>query len=260
MDESSLTTLSSLLTFTHADIVKGVMCAPNPSRNKAMNSSDSYLVQVLRLLGKEIYAIREVEWENINQIGDDTMSLVSDNSNLNIRSLSPCSSNESPDTPWLQHLVPQDDSLASRKLRRRGCLSFLRELFNMVRTSLQQSDKDDFYNLLVVMDVDLDDEISSLMSPDQNVNLLSLLGAILSDVNSDVSEKEACLEILSVIAMFDASLIRKHCLVEFSSTDKDGEHGNLGGRTVVARPHPDQQDTVSIHHHFATLTIVINFR
>lgn len=252
MDESSLTTLSSLLTFTHADIVKGVMCAPDPSCNKAMKSSDSYLVQVLRLLGKEIRAIRELEWESItNQSHHDSISMTSDNSIVDARSLSPISSYDSPYSPWKQHLVPQDESLSSRKIRRRGCLTFLRELFNMVRMSLQQSDKDDFYNLLVVMDVELYDpakDSNETTAPQETVNLLSLLGAILSDVNSDVSEKGACLEILSVIAMFDPSLIRKHCLDEFSLAQKDGENGKLGDRQVssIARPHPID-DNVSLY-------------
>ncbi len=249
MDESSLTTLSSLLTFTHADIVKGVMCAPDPSCNKAMKSSDSYLVQVLRLLGKEIRAIRELEWESITNLSHhDSISMTSDNSIVDARSLSPISSYDSRDSPWKQHLVPQDESLSSRKIRRRGCLTFLRELFNMVRISLQQSDKDDFYNLLVVMDVELDHSTFETTAPQDTVNLLSLLGAILSDVNSDVSEKGACLEILSVIAMFDPSLIRKHCLDEFSLAQKDGENGKPGDRQIssIARPHPIH-DNVSFY-------------
>ncbi len=254
MDESSLTTLGSLLTFTHADVVKGVMCAPDPSRNKLTKSSDSYLVQVLRLLGKEIRAIREAEWVCVdeNSTRHDSITTQVDNPSGESASLSLSSSFESQDTPWKQHLAPQDDSLPSRKIRRRGCLSFLRELFNMVRMSLQQSDKDDFYNLLVVMDVDLDEKKDSKESQqslqlNQTVNLLSLLGAILSDINSDVSERGACLEILSVIAMFDASLIRKHCLVEFSSTENEGDVGKLLNRreSSIGRPQPDHNHNVS---------------
>jgi len=255
MDESSLTTLGSLLTFTHADVVKGVMCAPDSSSN----NSDSYLVQVLRLLGKEIQAIRELEWSSICQTGhldSISMGMRSDSSAIDGPSLSLSSSNDSSDLPWKQHLVPQDDSLSSRKIRRRGCLSFLRELFNMVRMSLQQADKDDFYNFLATMDVELHDssinysEENAVSPTKQSVKLLSLLGAILSDINADISEKGACLEILSVIAMFDASLIRKHCLIEFSMIEKDGENGKFGDKGVTtssfARPLPDQEDNVSL--------------
>eukprot|EP00592_Proboscia_alata_P003886 CAMPEP_0194373090 /NCGR_PEP_ID=MMETSP0174-20130528/21513_1 /TAXON_ID=216777 /ORGANISM="Proboscia alata, Strain PI-D3" /LENGTH=1084 /DNA_ID=CAMNT_0039151973 /DNA_START=10 /DNA_END=3264 /DNA_ORIENTATION=+ len=177
---------------------------------------------------------------------------------------------------WGQHLAPQDASYASRKLRRQGCLFFLRELFNMVRTSLQQNAKDDFYAMIVLMDVNLYDHLlhktffnynASQMSPsperhyrgnvqhhchqqqdkspihhydDSNlatsntahrtpvevVNLLSLLGAILSDPCSPVdgkrqhshcgmscvTERGAALDILGSIAMHDASLVRSHCL------------------------------------------------
>lgn len=230
MDESSLTTLSSLLTFTHADIVKGVTYALN----------DSYLVKVLRLLGTEIRAIRELEWACINESRHNSIPTHNNNAPPDpVTSDSPSTSHESPETPWKQHLAPQDDSLPSRKIRRRGCLSFLRELFNMVRMSLQQADKDDFYHFLVENDVELDvinkdsKEVKSSKSPGETVKLLSLLGAILSDINSDVSERGACLEILLVIAMFDASLIRKHCLIVDRNIDS------------IARPHPDHKGNVS---------------
>ena len=230
MDESSLTTLSSLLTFTHADIVKGVTCAPN----------DSYLVKVLRLLGTEIRAIRELEWTCTNESRRNSIPTHNDNSRADVvTSNSSSNSHEPPEASWKQHLLPQDDSLPSRKIRRRGCLSFLRELFNMVRMSLQQADKDDFYHFLAEKDVELDVTNKDLKetilpkSPGETVTLLSLLGAILSDINSDVSEKGACLEILLVIAMFDASLIRKHCL---------NENRNVAS---ITRPHPDHKGHVS---------------
>jgi hypothetical protein len=268
MDESSLTTLGSLLTFTHADVVKGVMCAPDPSRNKSMKSSDSYLVEVLRMFGREVRAIREIEWGCADQSSTRHNSNAPNRDNLpsDITSLSPSSSYESSDTTWKQHLAPQDDSLPSRKIRRRGCLSFLRELFNMVRMSLQQSDKDDFYNLLVVMNVELDEEVKdskeekSTSFGNNNVNLLSLLGAILSDNNTDVSERGACLEILSIIAMFDASLIRKHCLVEFSSSEKEGETGKLGERSSASfgRPQPDNKHNVSVMLVLAATCFYVN--
>ncbi len=256
MDESSLTTLGSLLTFTHADVVKGVMCAPDPSRNKSMKSSQSYLVQVLRMLGNEVLAIREVEWQMIDpkSCHIEAESTQCHHSSNEVASFQRSNSYESPDKPWKQHLAPQDNSLKSRKIRRRGCLSFLRELFNMVRMSLQQCDKDDFYNLLVFMDVELHDNTTTSNSSEatskspQTVHLLSLLGAILSDVNSDVSERGACLEILAVIAMFDASLIRKHCLVEFSSSENnDGDSNKQKDRTsaIFGRPQPDRNHNVS---------------
>ncbi len=253
MDESSLTTLGSLLTFTHADVVKGVMCAPDPSRNNSMKSSQSYLVQVMRMLGNEVRAIREAEWQKINTKSSKIESVSTQgDSSLIEGTFSSSNSYEAQDKPWKQHLAPQDNSLPSRKIRRRGCLSFLRELFNMVRMSLQQSDKDDFYNLLVFMDVDLHDRSTNsntrASTSPETVHLLSLLGAILSDINSDVSERGACLEILSVIAMFDASLIRKHCLVEFSSSENyDGDYNKPKERAVASlgRPQPDHNHKVS---------------
>ena len=57
MDENSLSTLSSLQTFTHADVVKGV----------TQGGEDSYLVKVLRLLGTEISVIAQMEWNNLQE-------------------------------------------------------------------------------------------------------------------------------------------------------------------------------------------------
>merc|ERR1712161_103419 len=58
MDENSLSSLASLLTFTHADVVKGVTCSSSISKKKniissVQKTSDSYLVQILRVLGRE---------------------------------------------------------------------------------------------------------------------------------------------------------------------------------------------------------------
>ncbi len=245
MDESSLSTLGSLLTFTHADVVKGVMCAP---RNKNATSIDSYLVRILRLLGKEIRAIRESEWAAIEEKGRR-----SHKNRVKVEPSVCTTTNQTPASPWSQHLTPQDDSLQSRKVRRKGCLSFLREMFNMVRMSLQQSDKDDFYAMIVLMDVKLkegpkkdsalkecDGNDNKATEPDDTVNLLSLLGAILADINADVSERGACLEILSAIAMHEPSLIRKHCLEEFASSKENQKPGLM----TVTRPEPDGQKQV----------------
>ena len=112
MDESSLSTLGSLLTFTHGDVVKGVMSAP---RNKIASSQDSYLVRILRLLGKEIRAIRGIEWKTMGQKGRPPSA-----SGKNHAKPPPApaptptpaqissSRNEQPSTPWKQHLAPQD--------------------------------------------------------------------------------------------------------------------------------------------------------
>lgn len=140
-------------------------------------------------------------------------SVNADNRLNYIESASFCSS------PWKQHLLPQDPSLHSRKMRRKGCLQFLRELFVMVRTSLQHSEKSDFYVGICLMDVTVNIITSpSCQSGQQEakvVNLLQLLGLVLSDVNySTVEEKSAALEILFAIACFDASLIRKHVMDE----------------------------------------------
>ncbi len=57
MDENSLSTLSSLMTFTHADVVKGV----------TQGGDDSYLVKVLRMLATEIAVITQMEWNQLQE-------------------------------------------------------------------------------------------------------------------------------------------------------------------------------------------------
>merc|ERR1719223_221115 len=134
MDESSLSSLSSLLTFTHDSIVKRVICSTPSShehQGTRYDSETSYLIRIIRLLGREVTSIREIE-----------LKTDSAESNGSI-----CSSQSGYDreggsyqdrSTWGQYLAPQDDSITSRKVRRLGCLSFLRELFNMIRMSVQE--------------------------------------------------------------------------------------------------------------------------
>jgi len=263
MDESCLSTLASLLTFTHTNVLKGVICAPaNSTSNESVTSTEyshddatddtrfspnSYLVRILRLLGTEIKMIRKMEWamddndrycnaEDIETASDHSQSSSDDDRRKG-------SKHDTHFAPWEQHLAPQDDSLESRKIRRRGCVSFLRELFVMVRTSLQQSDKDDFYAMIVLLDVYLGDS--------ETVNLLSLMGALLSDPTADISERGICLEILSTIAMHHASLIRQHCLDVFTSSheNKNGEDVT-SQMIVIPRPQPNDHRQVRFLNHF----------
>lgn len=148
-------------------------------------------------------------------------------------------------TIWKQHLAPQDGSLKSRRIRRRGSIAFLRELFNMVRVSLQPTDKDDFFAVLVSMDVDLSYDKDTTSCDDitgekkayitendaktenrsyqrnKPVNLISLLATVLSYPGTDPTEKGAALEIIAGIAMHDPSLIRKRCLDFFACWKND---------------------------------------
>ena len=241
MDESSLSTLASLQTFTHTYVVKGVT---SPILNAAV-MGDSYLVRVMRTLGKEVRAITELEWDHLDS-----------------RNTTPARP-QSPqpviiaaaNTTWNQHLAPQDDSLASRKIRRRGCLSFFRELFNMVRMSLQQSDKDDFYAAIVCMEVQLypkeEREAEPLKEHGQitsgnqtlefeTINLLSLLAAILSDPIADATERGNTLEIIGAIAMHDPSHIRRHSL-EFFELAKRNLGNGIDEMTGPGRPTPNHR-------------------
>jgi hypothetical protein len=86
---------------------------------------------------------------------------------------------------WKQYLAPQDGSVSARRLRRRSCLSFLRELFNMVRLSMQQNEKDNFFSILCTLEIDLKDDPE--LFPD-NISQTSQqveVGSVASTVRSD---------------------------------------------------------------------------
>jgi protein phosphatase-4 regulatory subunit 3 len=260
MDESSLSTLSSLQTFTHADVVKGVTVSPAGTDEKGDLLKDSYLAKIIRILGREVEAVCDLEWRQLENLppDGDTESLLReqareperDRSTVVVTGKYPQSQKLS--RVWKQYLAPQDDSLASRRIRRHGCVTFLRELFNMVRISLQQSDKDDFFAVLVSMEVDLDYEVDKLTAKNQynesnigsepadsnvtlgsehqrqgsrnqprTVNLLALLGTILADPKMDITEKGSVLEVVSGIVMHDPGLVRRRCLESFVTSRRE---------------------------------------
>ena len=91
----------------------------------------------------------------------------------------------------------------------------------MVRENLQQSDRDDFFETMCIMEVALGhdtdhttEDAAQIESDVDGIKLLSLLGCILSDPNATISEKSAVLEIVSSIAVHDPCLVRRHCLEE----------------------------------------------
>jgi hypothetical protein len=287
MDESSLSTLSSLQTFTHADVVKGVTMSPEGGDDhKGELLKDSYLVRVIRMLGSELHALCKLEWDELEalppEINFESLLAQRVEEDINVEDASAMVASgkypqsERMPTTWKQFLAPQDGSMASRRLRRRGCLSFLRELFNMVRMSLQQSDKDDFFAVLVSMEVYIEGEeekpfdesqsskeVESVESesmasenfdkkthssdgglhPAMQVNLLSLLGTVLSDPNTDVTEKGSVLEIIAGIAMHDPSLIRRRCLGFYSSWKSEHKPSN-GEFTRREKPMPNENKQV----------------
>jgi len=278
MDESSLSTLSSLQTFTHADVVKGVTV----SESSDVSLKDSYLVRVIRLLGIELHALSFLEWaEAVSQrVEAPAKTEPFLHEGLPTESIVVGKHSGGTSATWKQYLAPQDVSLSSRRLRRRGCLSFLRELFNMVRMSLQQSDKDDFFSVICTLAVDLNDdgeiadnvsqtsqtvEVGSyagsvkserldekpeaplfmdLPPPPSPVNLLSLMGSVLSDPSTDVTEKGSVLEIIVGVAMHNPSLIRRNCL-EYHDAWKQERHGTSGGsKEISGRPEPNEKKQV----------------
>ena len=297
MDESSLSTLSSLQTFTHADVVKGVTMSPVETDDRGDLLRDSYLAKVIRILGHEMDEICELEWRELEDLESekDVRFLLakrdeespSDSSAIIASGKYPQSQKMS--TIWKQHLAPQDNSMASRRRRRRGSLSFLRELFNMVRISLHQTDKDDFFAVLVSMEVDLsyekkshsqnmessfvdrkddaadnsineqrdtvtpeeikgksiDSEDTPSQKPSRPVNFLLLLATVLSDPETDVTDKGLVLEIIAGIAMHDPSLIRRKCL-DFYASWKDERTADSSCQEMagLTRPRPNEKKHV----------------
>jgi protein phosphatase-4 regulatory subunit 3 len=258
MDESSLSTLASLQTFTHADVVKGVTMSPVESDDRGDLLRDSYLAKVIRILGHEMDEICSFEWKQLEALQEESSGNKDARFLLAKRQREESLSSSSRDrstiiasgkhfqkvpTIWKQHLAPQDDSMASRRIRRRGSLSFLRELFNMVRVSLHQTDKDDFFAVLVSMEVDLSysnsknaakNSFNNKKSSSKNVNFLLLLATVLSDPETDVTDKGLVLEIIAGIAMHDPSLIRRKCLDFYASCKSER----------LARPMPNGKKQV----------------
>lgn len=286
MDESSLSTLSSLQTFTHGDVVKGVTMTPAGSGGTGDPLRDSYLAKIIRMLGRELEAICDLEWKELLELpeGGDIKTLLlehhkepeTDPSTVVVTGKYPQSQKLS--RVWKQYLAPQDGSLVSRRMRMHGCVTFLRELFNMVRISLQQSDKDDFYAVLVQMEVDLDYEteksrmtsnysnqqstsndaaprteqkqygITEKESTRRTASFLGLLGTSLADPNTDVTEKNSVLEVVSGIIMHDPGLVRRRCLELFVAWKRErriiDKYFNPIG---PIRPHPNEKRQVLFH-------------
>jgi hypothetical protein len=273
MDESSLSTLSSLLTFTQADVVKGVTMAPGTDLEGG-SLYDSYLVRVIDMLCVELHAITNLQWTQLEMLQaaepavNDVVSeptIVFDKQGVDAGHTK-------------QYLAPQDDSLSSRKMRRRGCLCFLKELFSMVRMSLQQNDKDDFFSVICTLDIDLNEgdreladnvsqtsqqvEVGSVASTVRSdrvddkaehsqsheipapTNLLSMLGNVLADPASDLLEKSAVLDILSGVVMHDPSLIRRHCLDFHASRTKKLEGRPPTANELSGRPVANERNQV----------------
>ncbi len=110
MDENSLSTLSSLMTFTHADVVKGV----------TQGGDDSYLVKVLRNQLQEQQSSELLPTAAKENITTTTSSVhhqappspaPSSISELSFRAESK-KDETTTSTSWKQHLAPQDGSLA----------------------------------------------------------------------------------------------------------------------------------------------------
>ena len=166
MDESNLSTLVSLGQFTMIDIIRGVRAVRGRRRketdvvvkcgndtaisNDGCEDGDNYLVRIIRLLGTEMHAIRIMKWKEKEE-KDLSSGQRSHRPSSPLQLPLLASKSSQSVTQWKQHVAPQDSSLPSRMIRRRGCLMFLNELFNMARMSLQQHEKDVFIETTVCM-------------------------------------------------------------------------------------------------------------
>ena len=82
---------------------------------------DNYLVRIIRMLGKEIHAIRNMKWKEKEEEDSSTVQPSHrPSSPLAPHSASALSLDSSQSmTLWKQHIAPQDSSLPSRMIRRR---------------------------------------------------------------------------------------------------------------------------------------------
>ncbi len=124
------------------------------------NEDENYFTRIIRVFGTEIHFIRNIMWKegcNGGKVMRNTVACVNSRyiagkERFNDPSDSPPASSPSKSSQseaWQQHVAPQDTSLSSRMIRRKGCVMFLNELFNMARMSLQQHEKDDFIEAVV---------------------------------------------------------------------------------------------------------------
>ena len=267
MDESSLSALTSMQTFSHGDIVKGVTVSPD----KDASLADSYLMRLIRVFGNELHALSVLEWMELDAHADSQVIPDYETDDPRPDPSIVVGKSSMDGATWKQYLTPQDSSVRSRRIRRRGCLSFLRELFSMVRNSLQQGDKDDFFAVICGFEIELGDDISDNVSqnsqlvevgsvastvksdrldtdassqpefppPSSPVTLLSLLGNILCDPNADATEKGSVLEIIGTVTMHDPALIRRHCLAYYNEKKRSGID-----EAFVGRPDPNEHKQV----------------
>eukprot|EP00934_Nitzschia_sp_Nitz4_P004428 Nitzschia sp. Nitz4//scaffold13_size275219//163460//167406//NITZ4_000886-RA/size275219-augustus-gene-0.266-mRNA-1//-1//CDS//3329536050//4418//frame0 len=258
MDEGSLSTLSSLQTFTHADVIKGVTMGPSNSTQNRGALNDSYLAKIIRVLGTELEIVGRMEWDELESslMGSDAEK-VAPMEVLEAKQEVP--SNASADTTetakpkssiWRQHLVPQDGSLASRKIRLWGCLAFLKELFDMAKKSLEQGDRDDFVSVLVSLEVELSDNKSQDTAANaegqvndaipKSVNLLNILAKVLTDPSMNLSEKGAALEVVSTVVAYCPDLVRRRCLDQYT-TRKELEQTGQSAFATLTRPNEKRE-------------------
>ncbi|KAL3778417.1 hypothetical protein ACHAW5_005438 [Stephanodiscus triporus] len=185
MDESNLSTLVSLGQFMMCDIIRGVLAVRRRQEKERSASNmeeeqdswkdnsdmevkceddaginsdgcedgDSYLVRIIRMLGREVHAIQSMKWrEKEDKDSSTAQPPPRPPSPFTPHSASAPSMESSQSmTLWKQHVAPRDSSLPSRMIRRSGCLMFLNELFNMARMALQQHEKDDFIETTATM-------------------------------------------------------------------------------------------------------------
>lgn len=93
-----------------------------------------------------------------------------------------------------------------------------------------------------------DAEQQSKRSPSRSVNLLSLLGTMLADPNTDVTEKGSVLEIISGIAMHDPGLVRRRCLDSYVTWRRErGRTEKHLDSIGPIRPHPNEKRQLLFH-------------
>jgi len=208
MDDNSISTLSSYIYFTHADVIREVTTTiggtdDDGTVKEGFLSDDCYLYNVLvalaedarMLLKNEFFIetdtkVKEVEFEKSSQIIQGG--------------------------PFSQTVAPSDKSYASTIERRNVAVMFLRELFGIVRGSLQPAAREEFLDTLLQISLPFESSVSSDDAPYSILNTFSLLLRQLQGCHVQIT---SLLDILVGFFYHDSQLVRLYAIQNAKVSD-----------------------------------------
>ena len=194
MDDGSISTLSSYIYFTHADVIREVT-AHSPDALEGVSKDgllgeDCYLLRVLKCLAEDASYLASASPDELTELTENTI----------VHSGRVVGAG-----PFIQKVAPADKSYRSTIERRNVAIMFLRELFGIVRGSLQPSAREDF------LDIFLQTPLSISMTgqaDDEPPTVLSIFALLLDQLHGYHQELTSLLDILVGIFYHDTPLVR----------------------------------------------------